>query len=97
MRKAYNPTGKGGFKKGQIANPAGCKPMPPEFKALAKSYAIPALEVVHEILINQNAKRTDRIKAAELIIDRVYGRATQPIEAGEHLSELIIKWLDSSK
>ena len=69
------------FKPGQSGNPNGRPKQPKEFKALVKSNTVPALEAVIRIMNDDTAKDSDRIKAAELIIDRAYGKSVQPIDA----------------
>lgn len=94
LKRIPNPTGKGGFQKGHKPVSPGRPQIPPVFKELAKSYALPALYTVIEISKNEKNKTSDRLRACELIIERVYGKATQPISPEGELKELIIKWLE---
>jgi len=65
----------------QPGNPGGGRPkMPEELKAAFKALAPKALETLKEIMSGEG-KDSDRIKAAEVILDRGYGKATQPIDA----------------
>ena len=68
------------FKPGQSGNPNGRPKEPKEFKELAKARSLDALKVVIDIMNNYEAKHSDRIKAAEMIIDRAYGKAIQATE-----------------
>jgi len=68
------------FKPGQSGNPNGRPKEPKEFKELAKAKSLDALNVVINIMNNDEAKHSDRIKAAEMIIDRAYGKAIQATE-----------------
>lgn len=65
---------------------AGGRPKhPKEFKELVKEHTVEALQTVIDIMNDKEAKPTDRLKASELIIDRAYGKAAQPIVGdGEH-------------
>lgn len=71
------PKRKGGFPPGKSGNPGGRPKYPEEFKELAKNHSLDALKVVIDISENPDAKDSDRIKAAELIIDRGFGRPQQ--------------------
>ena len=74
-----NETGK--FKKGVSGNPKGRPKTPQEFKDLVKANAVPAINTLIQIMNNPKAKDPDRIKAADVIIERAYGKAVQPIDA----------------
>ena len=58
----------------------GRKPTPKEFKDLAESSSVEALETVINILRDPEAKHSDKIKAAEVILDRAYGKAKQSMD-----------------
>ncbi|EGO65395.1 hypothetical protein [Acetonema longum] len=63
----------------QAYNPKGRPKQPKEFKELVKTHTVAALEAVIAIMQDKTAKPTDRLRACELIIDRAYGKAAQPI------------------
>ena len=74
-----NPTGKGGFQKGQSGNPGGRPKVPADIREAFKARAPQALEVLTRCLQSDD----DRIAmmAAQAILDRGYGRPTQSIDA----------------
>jgi len=74
-----NPTGKGGFQKGQSGNPGGRSKLPAEMREAFKAKAPQALEVLTRCLQSDD----DRIAmmAAQAILDRGYGRPVQSIDA----------------
>ena len=74
-----NPTGKGGFQKGQSGNPGGRSKLPADIREAFKAKAPQALEVLTRCLQSDD----DRIAmmAAQAILDRGYGRPTQSIDA----------------
>ena len=74
-----NPTGKGGFQKGQSGNPGGRSKLPADIREAFKAKAPQALEVLTRCLQSDD----DRIAmmAAQAILDRGYGKPTQSIDA----------------
>ena len=72
-----NSSGK--FKKGVSGNPNGRPKIPQEFKDIVKANTVKAINTLVNIMDDASAKEADRIKAAEIVIDRAYGKAAQPI------------------
>ena len=74
-----NPTGKGGFQKGQSGNPGGRSKLPADIREAFKAKAPQALEVLTRCLQSDD----DRIAmmAAQAILDRGYGKPAQSIDA----------------
>ena len=74
-----NPTGKGGFQRGQSGNPGGRPKLPADIREAFKAKAPEALEVLTRCLQSDD----DRIAmmAAQAILDRGYGKPTQSIDA----------------
>lgn len=66
------------FKPGQSGNPGGRRKADPNLQAAAREHTQAALEVVVACL--RDRAPTVRIKAAEIIFDRGYGRPPQTIE-----------------
>lgn len=49
--------------------------------ALARSYGQAAIETLAEIMADETTKKSDRIAAANALLDRGYGKATQAVIA----------------
>jgi hypothetical protein len=85
-----NPTGKGGFVKGQVANPGG-RPRRHigDLSREARQYAQLALNTL--VKICKSGMERNKLTAARELLDRGYGRPVQSIDmitAGKKLSEL---------
>jgi hypothetical protein len=85
-----NPTGKGGFVKGQVANPGG-RPRRHigDLSREARHYARLALDTL--VKICKTGVERNKLAAARELLDRGYGRPVQAIDmitAGKKLSEL---------
>lgn len=80
---------KGRFAKG---NCGGGRPkLPEELREAFQAVCPEALEVLAAIMRNKYARNNDRIRAAEIILERGYGKAPQSIDlaaAGEMLVQL---------
>ena len=74
-----NPTGKGGFQKGQSGNPGGRSKLPADIREAFKAKAPQALEVLTRCL--QSGDDRVAIMAAQAILDRGYGKPVQSIDA----------------
>ena len=73
-----NPTGKGGFTMGQSGNPGGRAKMPPEIRQMLTAKAQDAVQTITKFL-NDGDPRV-ALKAAELLLDRCYGKPQQAEE-----------------
>jgi hypothetical protein len=85
-----NPTGKGGFQKGNRANPGG-RPRRAigDLSREARRYAKLALDTL--VKITKTGMERNQLVAARELLDRGYGRPLQAIDmitAGKKLSEL---------
>jgi hypothetical protein len=60
-----------------------------EISSLARSHTRSALNVLVGVMRNKDATPTARVSAANAILDRGWGKATQPLESGEDAFELI--------
>lgn len=67
------------FEKGKSGNPGGRKKVPEDIKQAFREQSPKALEVLTYIVNNPEAKDSDRIKAAECILDRAYGKPSQEV------------------
>lgn len=69
-----------GFKPGQSGNPSGRPKTPQEFKDIVKANTVDAIKKV--LYLMNNADKEDiQLKAAQEILDRGLGKATQVIDA----------------
>ncbi|MFQ5753442.1 MAG: DUF5681 domain-containing protein [bacterium] len=75
-----NPTGKGGFKKGQCGNPGGRPKAIQNVLELAREHSEEALITLIEIMQNENEKASTRISAASEILNRAIGRPTHSLD-----------------
>ena len=73
-----NPAGKGGFAKGQSGNPGGRAKMPPEIREMLSARAQDAVQTITKFL--DDADPRVALKAAELLLDRAYGKPQQTSE-----------------
>lgn len=70
--KIPNPTGKGGFTKGISGNPLGKSKQVLEFQRHMQEHAAEAIGVLLDVL--RNGKNTERLAAAQEILNRAYGK-----------------------
>lgn len=70
------------FEKGQSGNPSGRPKMDDKTKAILKAAAPDAARLLVEMMNNPVTGEKTRLQAAQTILDRVYGKAVQPIEGG---------------
>ena len=68
------------FVKGQSGNPNGRPKMPKDLKEAFKAASPKALEILKKILADPEAKDSDRLRAAEIILDRAYGKPAQAVD-----------------
>lgn len=55
--------------------------MPEELKEAFRAASPRAVEVLKSIMDNDDAKDSDRVRAAEVLLDRAYGKPVQQIDA----------------
>ena len=70
--------------------------MPDEVKAMLKSAAPEAVRLLIETIGNENAAMNHRLDAAKEVLNRVYGKSTQPID-GEVDAVLQILFSDEAE
>lgn len=68
---------KGHFLPGQTGNAGGRPKLPAEFTELAREHTVTALQTVISVLNDTGAKPSDRLKAAEIVLDRGWGKPLQ--------------------
>ena len=67
--------------KGYTGNPGGRPAMDPELKKAVQGYAKQAIEYLCAVLTDPESKPDHRIRAAEVLIDRGFGKAVQAVDA----------------
>lgn len=70
----------GRFVKGTSGNPRGRPKSDEEIKEALKLLVPRAVEVLREIIENPGARDQDRIRAIEVVFDRVFGRPAQEVK-----------------
>lgn len=86
---------RGRFVKGQSGNRKGRKKIPKDLREAFEAAGMDAFQVLREIMLNPEAADRDRIRAAEIILDRGYGKPVQavsmePNEDGEALGVVVL-------
>ena len=70
----------GHFKKGVSGNKGGRPKLPEELKEAFRAAAPDALRVLVGIINDEKARHADRIRAAEVVLDRGYGKPVQAVD-----------------
>ena len=70
----------GRFSPGNRANPSGRPKIPKDVKEMLKAATADAARLLIDTMNNQEADLKLRVDCAERVLDRVYGKASQPIE-----------------
>lgn len=68
------------FKPGQSGNPSGRPRIPEEVKEAFRAASGDACRVLCDIVNDFSAKDSDRIRAAEVILDRAWGKPVQAVD-----------------
>lgn len=77
------------FKPGQSGNPKGRPPTPEATKQLLKDSSYEA--AYNLIRISKNPKHPKQLQACQDILDRTFGKATQPLDVeGENSIKIIV-------
>lgn len=86
--------GAGRFVKGARANPGGRPKLTEEQKDIKKllAHLVPkSIEVMEQILASDSSPR-DKIKVAEMVLDRVYGKPQQYVDVDAHDTSVHVTW-----
>ena len=76
-----NPTGKGGFKKGESGNPGGRPKDLEGVQALARSFCPEAINTLAAIMRDKGASTAARVSASQALLERGYGKPAQTINS----------------
>lgn len=77
------------FRPGQSGNPGGRPKQEPGLTQLARKYTEEAIRVVASVLKDPEAKHADRLKAAEILLERGHGRAHQSVDFEAEANTLV--------
>lgn len=69
------------FKPGQSGNPNGRPKMPPELIKAFRDRTQDALNTLVEIMNDKDGRGSERVKAAEVVLDRAWGKPIQAVDA----------------
>ena len=96
---ARNPTGVGGFKKGQSGNPGGRTKEIGHVRELARQYTEAAVKTLAEIMVSETENGRARVAASEALLDRAWGKPAQALtgEDGEGPPRLVIEIVDPTR
>lgn len=91
-KQDQNRNAQGKFVKGCSGNPAGGgRPkLPAELKAMCQGLAPEAIKVAAQLLNDSEQPGNVRLKAAEVILDRGYGKPAQAIEGELEIKHLLL-------
>ena len=84
------------YKKGESGNPGGRRKQDLSVRDAARQHTTKALETLIACLDPPTADNT-RVAAANALLDRGWGRATQPIGGDEDLGPLIVRIIDPTR
>lgn len=73
------------FQKGQSGNPGGRPKLVGHVRELAQSYTEAAMVTLVEIIENTEAPPAARVSAAQAILDRGWGKPSQPVGGADDL------------
>jgi len=69
---------------------------PTEIRSLARGHTETALNVLAGIMNEREAPHAARVAAANSLLDRGWGKPTQPLSGDEDAAPLVIQWLAKS-
>ena len=78
---------KGTFLPGQAAVSPGRPKMPEELKVAFRALSADAVNVLRDLVMSDKAKGSDRLRAAEVILDRAWGKVPSAPEDLDAISE----------
>jgi hypothetical protein len=89
-----NPTGAGGFQKGQSGNPGGQLKAKQEVIALARQHGPACIEALASIALDPAAPPPARVSAITVLLDRGFGKPKQEVQASGNISIAVVTGID---
>lgn len=74
-------------KGGKSPNPGGRRDDTRELAALARGYTLECVQTVYGIMVNKKAMHSDRLRAAQILLERGHGKPVQEINATVDVAE----------
>lgn len=72
---------KGRFLKGMTTTGGGRKAIPQEVRKILECATVDAAEFLVNVIKNENEKTEHRIRASEIVMDRIWGKVKQQVDA----------------
>ena len=79
------------FQPGVSGNPSGRPKENSQVKALARVWTEQAIATLAEIMVNTEAKGSERVSAAVALLDRAYGKPAQAIVGDSSFDRILIE------
>ena len=92
-----NPSGKGGFRKGQSGNPGGRPKVIADVQELAREHTPAAINTLVSIMNDKQAHHSARVAASTAILDRGYGKAPASLKIENKEPSAAEQWIEMLK
>ena len=92
-----NHTGHGGFQKGRSGNPGGRPREIGEIRELARRHTPAAIAALQGVMSSPTAPAAARVAAAQALLDRAWGKPTQPLAGDDSAGpvRIVCSWREA--